>query len=299
MPAMPSRFSCAPALAVAMAIQVALPAGQACINHAGPYPFGKPRVPPPVIALDPLKPVFDHRDLPSVVPPTLLEFGTSLSPSNARQEPEFGRVAALHADFVKFVREFETQREESPDFSAVINYSAALIRTGGYAKAIKALLELEQKHPGAYQTATNLGTAYELSGELEDAALWIARGIERNAASHHGTEWLHLAILRTKLRLRAEPDWLTRHSVLDGIDDRSPDEVVRAIEVQLAERLQFVRPKDEVVSDLFFQAALRVQATRGAEGQAHFLRESLRFGDVHRPEAERRLKAFADRKVRS
>ena len=298
--AMLPRFPRASVLAVAIAIEVALLPGQACIKHAGPNPFGKPPVKPPVIALDPLKPVFDHRDLPSLIPSPLIATPPTAADWHFDDSPTgFAYEAAQHADFVNFVREFEAGRGEPPDFAAVINYSAALIRTGGYARAIAALLELEQKHPGAYQTATNLGTAYELTGELEDAALWIARGIERNAGSRRGTEWLHLAILRTKLRLRAEPDWLTRHSVLEGIDDRSPDDVVRAIEVQLAERLQFVRPKDAVVSDLFFQAALRVQGARQAERQAHFLRESLRFGDVHRAEAERRLKAFAGRKGRS
>ncbi len=182
--------------------------------------------------------------------------------------------------FVAYVREFEAQKAKEAGVPDTIDYAVALIRLGRYADAIQTLVALEVARPGLYETAANLGTAYELVGKLEDAALWIARGIERNPHSHSGTEWLHAAILHTKLRLRDDATWLKAHSVLDHSKDRSADDIVTAIEYQLGERLQFVKAPDAVVSDLFYQAALRVTDER----RAHYFRESLRFGDWRKAE---------------
>ena len=130
--------------------------------------------------------------------------------------------------------------------------------------------------PGLYATAANLGTAYELAGELADALTWIREAIARNAASHAGTEWLHVAILETKLRLQRDSTWLVHHSVLDAAPAHSKEDILHAIEYQLNERLRFVTPIDAVVSDLFYQAALRLP-TDDTERRNVFFDQSLRF----------------------
>lgn len=205
--------------------------------------------------------------------------------ATAKEEPKA-------AQFARYVREFEARPKSMvSSFEATTDYAVALIHGGRSAEAIKVLVALEVQRPGVYTTAANLGTAYELTGNLEAALKWISAGIERKADSHAGTEWLHVAILRAKLALRRDATWLAQHSVLDGADKRDAGEIVQAIEYQLGERLHFVQPTDAVVCDLFYQAALRVTGEKAEERRAQYLRESLRFGDWRRTEAERRLKS--------
>lgn len=193
--------------------------------------------------------------------------------------------------YSSFVREFELKPAGAASFNNTTDYAVALVHLGRTAEAIKVLLALEEESPGTYRTAVNLGTAYELDGQLENAATWIAKGIERNAQGHAGTEWLHAAILRARIGLRADAAWFKQHDVVEGITERSADEIVRAIEYQLAERLQFVKPQDAVVCDLFYQAARRVSGPGAAARRAFYLRESLRFGDWRKAEVSALLKS--------
>lgn len=191
------------------------------------------------------------------------------------------------APFIRYVQEFEARPAGVvASFEDTTDYAVALIHLGRSPEAIKVLVMLETKQPGVYTTAANLGTAYELTGNLEAALKWISAGVERNAGSHHGTEWLHVAILRAKINLKRDETWLAKHSVLDAADQREAGEVLAAIEYQLGERLHFVQPADAVVCDLFYQAALRVSGEQAQERKARYLRESLRFGDWRKAEVE-------------
>ncbi len=101
--------------------------------------------------------------------------------------------------------------------------------------------------------------------------------MERNADSHLGTEWLHLAILHAKKRLKETPRWLATHSVLDGQPARSKAETERALEYQLNERLYLIRSNDDVMCDLFYQAAM---LTEDPAKRDYFLRQVPRFGSI-------------------
>ncbi len=135
------------------------------------------------------------------------------------------------------------------------NGAVALILRGQYAKAVEILLKLEQETPGNYAIASNLGTAYELLGDNEKALKWIEEGIARNANAHYGTEWLHVEILKTKIKLRDDPDFLKDNHVVD-ISRYSPYVLKDALFYQLNERMLFVKPKDPVVADLLFTYAM-------------------------------------------
>lgn len=178
-------------------------------------------------------------------------------------------------DFNAVIRAFEQAPAAERTYGARIDYAAALLFAGRFTEAVSVLEAIERDHPGQYATASNLGTAYELVGDLENAKLWIAKGVERNPESHVGTEWLHLAILDAKQKLKADPRWLHRHSVLDGAKDRSRAEIAHALEYQLNERLYFIRSDDPVMCDLMYQAAV---ATDDAAKRAYFLKQVSRFG---------------------
>jgi tetratricopeptide (TPR) repeat protein len=161
----------------------------------------------------------------------------------------------------------EATQTESSDYGGV------LAHLGQFEKARQVLEEAEKRNPGDYAVASNLGTVYELLGENEKARQWIAEGMKRNPASHRGTEWLHLKILDAKIALAADPKWLQTHSVLDvnyGNEARPvapPPEAgparLLALQHQLRERLQFVKPPDAIVGELLFALGNEV-AVKGA-----------------------------------
>ena len=188
------------------------------------------------------------------------------------------------------------------------DYAAALLHLGEIQPALAILVRIEQTRPGLYATATNLGTAYELAGKNEHALSWIRSGIRRNPQSHEGSEWLHVAILEAKLAMATDPGWLRTHSVL-GLDfgseaaPRMParfpsgnkgqtldaKETAQAIQVQMAERLQFVGPPDAIVGDLLFDYANLLMLTDTMENAAAIYKLALRYETPRAALAKQRM----------
>ncbi len=147
--------------------------------------------------------------------------------------------------------------------------AVATILGGDYAAGIVMLKELEARKPDDYNTAANLGTAYELAGDNEKALEWIKEGIQRNSRSHQGTEWLHTVILEAKLaaakgeglpettRLVSLPDTVDKSAtlVIQGANHKVA-EVFAALAYQLEERMVFVKPKDRWVAECLYSLAI-------------------------------------------
>ncbi len=149
------------------------------------------------------------------------------------------------------------------------DYAVMLVRAGELTEALTVLNEIEAAKPGLYPTAANLGTVYELSGDVEKSRHWIEEGLARNPQSHNGSEWLHVRILKAKQQLAADPNWLKTHSILglnfgDASEPARPtDEALAALgapqtweqlaehlKYQLQERTSLVDPPDAIVADL-------------------------------------------------
>jgi tetratricopeptide (TPR) repeat protein len=165
------------------------------------------------------------------------------------------------------------------------------ILTGNPAAAVTLLQEVERDSPGNYSTAANLGTAYELVGDNRNALKWIAEAVRINPKSHEGTEWLHVLILETKLRLESDPDYLKTHRIIPlpnqftaettvniAGKERSIGEIIWALVYQLEERMVFVKPPDPIVADLLFTSALCDAHTAVLEGALKLLSESHDYG---------------------
>jgi hypothetical protein len=164
--------------------------------------------------------------------------------------------------------DFLETKAKLKDYKQQNDFAANLIRLGEAQRAIDILRSIEEKRPGDYATAANLGTAYELAGENEQALKWIKEAIRRNPGSHGGTEWVHVRILETKLKLEQDPKWLESHHVLaldfgqeliphappaiaDDLGNKhEPKDVEEAIRHQLQERIPLVPPPDRIVGDL-------------------------------------------------
>jgi len=132
--------------------------------------------------------------------------------------------------------------------------------------------------------------------------------MRRNPQSHEGSEWIHAAILETKLALAGNPDLLRTRSVL-GLDfgtgtvPRMPASFPRdttgkpanaratreAIHIQMAERLQFVPPPEPIVGDLLFDYANLLMLTDTMENAAAIYELALRYGTPRAVLAQQRL----------
>jgi hypothetical protein len=186
--------------------------------------------------------------------------------------------------------QMEAALRNSTNFNDRSDYSIALMYLGRSKEAVDLLNTLEKEQPGQYFIAANLGTAYELSGDNEDAAHWIAEGIRRNPESHEGTEWLHLKILEAKIAQQNDPDYFKKHSVLNlrpetagtgiVIDQQqlSPEQITEAIQHQLTERLQFVKPPDAAVAGLLFDYAAIEAGTGTLEFAETILHMAVSYG---------------------
>ncbi|MTW09180.1 hypothetical protein GM658_01070 [Pseudoduganella eburnea] len=188
---------------------------------------------------------------------------------------------------------------KSPSFDNLINLSAVLIRFGKLPEAVKLLQFVEQKYPGNYQTASNIGTAYELLGRNEDALKWIVEGVKRNPEDHFGTEWLHIQILKAKLGQHPTP--APGHSILnlDFGNDAMPIRpaalpfgndgkqlslfaVGYALRFQLLERIEFVAAPDPMVAGMLLDWA-NLELLAGAVETADVLYDAaLRYGSSER-----------------
>jgi tetratricopeptide (TPR) repeat protein len=154
-----------------------------------------------------------------------------------------------------------------------------LIYRGDLQSALALLNEAEVKEPDRYDTAGNIGTAYELMGDNVNALKWITKEIKLNPEAHQSSEWLHALILNAKIEAAKHPDTPLIGRLIDvperlnagteikvGESSYSASEVSESIYHQLRERMLFVKPKDPYVADLLYSCAL-IEANLGVVEQ--------------------------------
>jgi tetratricopeptide (TPR) repeat protein len=203
--------------------------------------------------------------------------------------------------------QMEADLRGATEFTNRSDYSVALMYLGRGKEAVVLLEHLEKEQPGHYYIAANLGTAYELSGNNAEAIRWIQEGIRRNRSSHDDSEWLHVKILEAKIQQEKDADYFKKHSVLDLNPERikngitfegrniSTEELGKAIESQLMERTQFVKPPDPAVASLLFDYAA-IDATRNSlESAKKVLQLAIKYG--YPPENVQPLMTDFDRRI--
>lgn len=183
------------------------------------------------------------------------------------------------------------------------------ILMGRYTEAIDKLKALEAENPGRYSTAANLGTAYELAGDNQQALHWITESISRNEDSHYGTEWLHKKILESKIAMEDDPEYLKSNPIIPIDEEKAADQVImltydgreiarddllKALHYQLGERMLFVKPKDPVVADLLYSFALFEAHTRVLEPAVELLALARVYGYHDLPALEARMLQYQE-----
>jgi tetratricopeptide (TPR) repeat protein len=167
----------------------------------------------------------------------------------------------FHIDgFADAIIELDSLYKNTKDLDYLSDKGLLLILLKEYNQAIAIYLEIEKIEPNRYSTASNIGTAYELLGENENALKWIKKSVEIDAKSHKGSEWIHIKILEAKIK---GEQFITTDFLLNTNfgTEKLPKTILTAWELgnlseelyyQLDERISFVKPKDKIVAQLLF-----------------------------------------------
>ncbi len=149
--------------------------------------------------------------------------------------------------------ELEPKIRKEHSYMLLSDYAVILLKLGKTNEALQIFKGLYAHYPEEYQIASNLGTAYELHGDNDSALKYIRRGIELNPYDHEGSEWIHVKILETKIKLKEDPAWLKHNSVLQLTEEQKNDpQVCNQLNIQMQERFPFTSPvADPIMASLF------------------------------------------------
>lgn len=163
-------------------------------------------------------------------------------------------------EFKSELRKLDSLFDVTKDLDYLSDKGVLMIILGRYEDAINLYLEIERLEPNRYSTASNIGTAYELAGQNENALKWITRAIEIDSTSHNGSEWIHARILEAKIKgeqhvttqFLLNTDFGNKDIPVSQLTREELEELSNALYYQLNERVSFVKPKEKIVAQLYF-----------------------------------------------
>jgi tetratricopeptide (TPR) repeat protein len=191
---------------------------------------------------------------------TVLKDGTSLYMDREEKVP-YGHTNLFDAGRLnETLNKIDRLYKTTKDLDYLSDKGVLLILFKKYDEAIKLYLEIEKKEPDRYSTAANIGTAYELAGQNENALRWIKRAVEIDPTSHDNSEWLHVKILEAKIKGEQyyNSDFLLNlrfgsgDEPISGLKDSALQNMHDALYYQLNERVSFIKTKDDLVAELLF-----------------------------------------------
>lgn len=188
-----------------------------------------------------------------------LKDGTTLYEDGENVVP-YGHNFGSDEGFKTSIKQLDSLYLKTKDLDYLSDKGLVLILLKEYKEAIKLYLEIEKIEPNRYSTASNLGTAYELLGQNENALKWIKKSVKLDPKSHNSSEWIHVKILEAKIKGK---NFYTTNFLLNtkfGSDIRPNSKLTKqqlqdfskALFYQLNERVSFVKPKEEIVAQLLF-----------------------------------------------
>ncbi len=171
----------------------------------------------------------------------------------------YGHIFHL-GDFESVIPELDSLYKATKDLDYLSDKGLLLILLERYEEAIELYLEIEKIEPNRYSTASNIGTAYELFGQNENALKWIKKSVELDSNSHHKSEWIHVNILKAKIKgeefyttnFLLNTDFGSDTLPISDLTKQQLKDLSMALFFQLNERVSFVKPKEKIVSQLLF-----------------------------------------------
>jgi tetratricopeptide (TPR) repeat protein len=190
---------------------------------------------------------------------TKLKNGTFLYEDEEGHVP-YGHLFNSEEGFQEAILELDSLYKATKDLDYLSDKGLLLILLKQYDQAIELYLEVEKLEPNRYATASNIGTAYELIGQNENALQWIKKAVAIDSTSHDNSEWIHVKILEAKIK---GEKFITSSFLLNtdfGNDSIPVSSLPRtdlinlseALYYQLNERVSFVKPTDKIVAKLLF-----------------------------------------------
>jgi tetratricopeptide (TPR) repeat protein len=154
---------------------------------------------------------------------------------------------------VSKIRKLIKKLKKDRNYMLLSDYALCLLKLGKRKEPLEILVHLNKYYPDDYKIAANLGTVYELDGQVDSALKYIKRDLILNPNDHQGSEWIHVKVLETKLELKKNPAYLKEHSVLNLTQKQKNDPTVyKHIILQLKERVPFSpEGTDEIMASLF------------------------------------------------
>ena len=155
--------------------------------------------------------------------------------------------AKLDAAITKRVLEKDNFKNES-------NIALYYMKLGKVKKALDILVPLQKQYPEEYVIIANLGTAYELDGQLQNALKHIQKGYEINPESHYGSEWIHIKILEAKIKYGANSNWFRRNPIvtIDEVVEHASNQSRHRnqLAIQIRTRVPFTPAPNPIIANL-------------------------------------------------
>jgi tetratricopeptide (TPR) repeat protein len=151
----------------------------------------------------------------------------------------------------KKIASAQQQYDETGNIDFLVDKGILLAEIGQYGEATMLFQELQKVDPKSYKVNANLGTCYELTGEVDSAYKYIKRSMKLNKNSHYGSEYIHLAVLQFKKKGDSEvffDDQLVKYP--STIDHYKGQEIANHIVHQLRERIPYSSVPDPAVGNL-------------------------------------------------
>jgi tetratricopeptide (TPR) repeat protein len=176
--------------------------------------------------------------------------------------------------------------QTTKDIDYLSDYGVLLILKGNYQKAVETYLQIEKIKPNRYSTASNIGTAYELLGQNENALTWITKAYKINPKSHNSSEWIHVNILEAKIK---GEDYINSQFLLNTdfgnnaepqtkLSNKELLNLRMALYYQLNERVSFIKNEDKIVARLMFDLANLAYLTGKKEHAAAIYDQAKHYG---------------------
>lgn len=177
-----------------------------------------------------------------------------------RDKVPHGHTFFYSAKYNGIIKKLDSLYKATKNLDYLSDKGVLLVLLKKYDEAIKLYLDIEKRKPNRYSTASNIGTAYELAGQNENALKWIKRAVEIKPESHNGSEWIHVNILEAKIKGEQlyTTDFLLKTNFgagskpNSGLSQEKLAEMHSQLYYQLNERMSFVKPEDKLIAQLLF-----------------------------------------------
>jgi tetratricopeptide (TPR) repeat protein len=147
------------------------------------------------------------------------EYGFALDGTRIYTEYFYLSERMLHFDTVNINRRLNELGKKidagNADYKTWSDVAVNLMKIGKADSSIKILLPLIDERPNEYNLIANLGTCYELTDKLDSALKYISKGLEINAGSHYGSEWIHVKILEAKIKQKNNARWMITNEIVN------------------------------------------------------------------------------------